>query len=897
MEREKIFNSYKNHLMDFKEGGTEYFKNMIRGYISHVRGADPLTFARRVDKGTKPDELMFIKVVRCVMLPFQKKIYEETIKNKKLVESLQLDEKLDTLDRKSEAVANFAFPGLSQDRKEMVGYFGKEGIGIVKNQIKTNYDLLNKKIASDIIGNKDESDLIYMSESGKTITGKILKIDYLKYFSIKFHTALKKLNKLVWGIKGPKTAFVYSNLVKVGIELFEEILLQNGYLEYQEDKNYQIRPETLCYYCGKTYRDHQGTKRISLSQNGGKKTTDSDSSDDEKGSVDSFTEGEMSDNSDSESSSSAEKVLPKEEAPPHQFFPGTFISVTGKPSEESAEIMPEDKKKLTNAFNIIENKTGKFIKFVLGSKVMNEGISLMNVSEVHVLDVYFNLGRVDQVVGRAIRHCSHYNIMSEDNRFPYVNVYKYVVSVKDGLSTEEELYQKAEMKYMLIKKVERSIKEVALDCPLNTNGNIFKEEVEKYKDCGKEGKDACPAICDYTTCHYKCDDIKLNAEFYDPNRKIYKKIPKDKLDYSTFTHSLARNEIEYAKKRIKELYMKKYVYTLHNILEYVKGSYDEDKRELFDEFFVFKGLDELIPVTENDFNNFRDTVIDKFNRQGYLIYINKYYIFQPFDQNEEVPMYYRTTYDKQIAQKLSLYNYLKNTTEYKQYKGKQGSDLAEDEEDLLKEDIAFYNFEDAMEYYDSRDEFKYVGIIDKEISRRKSKQIEDMKDVFKIREKRDKILDKKRGTGIPSLKGAVCSTSKNKEYLESIAKQLKIDSKHAETRTDICELVRLRMLELEKYSVGKEKITYIMIPTNHPEFQFPYNLEDRVEFIKRKLMDEIKFKIEINVKKEIRKDGKEKGLPFYKVIIKDNPKLKEYEKILEDLKGKKDGKDWAISVM
>ena len=81
----------------------------------------------------------------------------------------------------------------------------------------------------------------------------------------------------------------------------------------------------------------------------------------------------------------------------------------------------------------IENKDGKHIKFVLGSKVMNEGVSLSNVGEVHILDVYFNFGRVDQVVGRGIRWCSHYQQMNENNIYPYVNVYKYVVKLKEGL--------------------------------------------------------------------------------------------------------------------------------------------------------------------------------------------------------------------------------------------------------------------------------------------------------------------------------------------------------------------------------------------------------------------------------------------------------------------------------
>ncbi len=40
-----------------------------------------------------------------------------------------------------------------------------------------------------------------------------------------------------------------SNLVKVGIELFQETLLQNGYLEYQEEyTNYHIDNNTLCYF-------------------------------------------------------------------------------------------------------------------------------------------------------------------------------------------------------------------------------------------------------------------------------------------------------------------------------------------------------------------------------------------------------------------------------------------------------------------------------------------------------------------------------------------------------------------------------------------------------------------------------------------------------------------------
>ena len=830
--REKIFTSNKNYLMDFKENGLDYLKKMSRGYVSYLRGADPLTFAERVDKGEIPSSLIFTRVIRCKMLKFQHATYMEAIKDKD-----------DTLDKKSEAVANFVFPGLSQDRKSIQGYYGREGISILRNQLKTHYDLINKKIGTEVMDKKaEESDFVYLAENGKIITGKMLKLEYLKYFSIKFYVVLKKLQKLVQDKKGPGTAFIYSNLVKVGIDLFQEILIQNGYLEYQENySNYTIRPTTVCYFCGNTYNVHQ--------------TTDKHKD--------------------------------------HKFYPATFIPVTGK-SEENTDLIPEDKQKiLINVFNNIENKEGKLIKFVLGSKVMNEGITLENVREVHILDVHFNLGKVDQVIGRAIRHCKHYHITNDANRYPKVNIYKYVVSVDDGLTTEEELYKKAELKYLLIKKVERGIKENSIDCPLFRHGNIFPEELKKYKDCGTKDN-PCPAVCDYMQCNFKCDDPKLNKTYFDQDHDKYIKINKDRLDYSTFTNELARNEIDYAKNKIKEMYKTKYNYTLKQIISYVFNSYNEEKQELFNNFFVYKALDELIPITENDFNNFKDTILDKFNKPGYLIQRNKYYIFQPFDQNEDVPMYYRSTFDKHLLHKLTLYKYMKNTDVYKLYKGKKKKKYIT-KSHLLKE-VKVYDFESVQDYYDNRNEFDVVGIIDKELSRRKTNRPEEIKDVFKIRNKRSKILEKKRGTGIPSLKGAVCVTSKSKEYLVSIAKKVgaKIPEKN-ETRTNVCNLIKERLLHLEKYSTEKDnnKFTYIMIPKNHPIYPFPYNLEDRVKYIKQQITSHIKFKIDLKVEKNLDKKTK---LPWYNVKLQDSSKLKEFHKIFDDLKGVLEKGTWLFII-
>ena len=803
IQKELIFTNDKTYLMTLKEGGLEYLKKMARGYVSHLRGADPITFAKKKEMGVKPKGLLFTKIIQCKMAEFQRETYEEALK---LVD--------DSLDRKSEAVANFVFPGISEDKKTLSGLYGREGLNTLKNQLKNHHDKINSLIAKEIYGlDKYKEDYININEQTKNITGAILKKENLSKFSTKFHRALSDIYENIFYTddnKESRTSFVYSNLVKIGIELYQEILSVNGWLEYDEKKNYQIKDNTICYFCGCKNLEHD----IYLSKN---------------------------------------KNIPE-----HEFKPATYIVITGQSNEEVAEIIPENKIQiLDNVFSNIENKNGKLIKVVLGSKVMNEGISLRYVKTVHILDVYFNFGRVDQVVARAIRWCSHFDLMSKEHPYPEVKLYKYAVTLGNNeLSTEENLYYKAELKYLLINKVERGLKEVAIDCPLFREGNVFKDEIKEFDKCKTPSKDLlsveikennqkdynlCPSKCDFTNCDYKCDDKLLITKYYDPNRGIYKKLEKGNLDYSTFTTKLARGEIDYAKKKIMELYMTEYVYNLESIIDYVKESYDENKKELFDNFFVEKALDELIPISENDFNNYKDVIFDKTSRAGYLIYLDGYYIYQPFDENENVSMFYRTHNEFNLLSKLSLYNYINN--EKKSLK----ADMVVKNEIENKENI--YNFDEVMDYYDNREEFKYVGIVDREINRGKTKLYNEVEDVFKLREKREKILEKKRGTGIPSIKGAVCATSKQKEYLEDVAKLLglKITPKDT-TRYSICKKIKEKLIEHEKYAKGKNKITYIMIPSNHETLKFPLNIEDRNIYLQNKINQILSSTIKFNIK-------------------------------------------------
>jgi len=779
IDRDMVFTKHKNHLMAFKEGGREYFGKMLQGYISYAKGANAYLYAKQIDMGDIPNELMFTRLTQCTMNEFQINTYIHATENYN-----------DALDKKAAAASNFAFPYFCTENGLLEGKYGIEGINAVRTNIKTQKVKLFEALKKMGVKGKE---LITDNEKLKTIGGDILRRENLHIFSTKFTECVDIINSAI--NEDSKLGFIYSNFVKIGIELFEQVLLMNGYLEYEVNGNYSIKSDTRHYLTGESYEE--------------------------------FIKKNKKD----------------------QFFPATFVSVTGG-TEEGDDQIPEEKKRiLDTVFSIPDNKEGKFIKLVLGSKVMTEGVTIRNVGYIVILDTAYHLGQIIQVVGRGIRFCVHNAIASEDNPYPEVKVYKLIVEGLNGeLSSEGVLYQKAEQKYLLVKDCERLCKENAIDCPTNYNANISKQDMKDYDGCIKpleyallkDKGDAiqCPLKCDFQDCLFKCAGKKLNLKHYDKNNKSYKKIPKNSLDFSTFTHKLARNEINFCKEKIKEMYRFKYIYALEEILDYVKNSFTGEQYELFEEFFCYKALDELILITENDFNNFHDFIYDKNTVPGYLIYRNKFYIFQPINQHENVPMYYRTNYVKDLMDELTLNQYFKNTLDTK---------ILDEFTDITKKENQIeYDFDNVLEYYDTKEEAKYVGIIDKPVERKKIVN-QNLDDIFKIRERKSKNLAMKRGTGIQTLKGSVCFSSKDKKYLLNVAKAIGLTKFNTVTRTNICDAIRLRMLYLEKYSRSKDnnKVTWLIIPFNHPTYAFPLNLEDRVQSIIAKLHEKVNVKVSI----------------------------------------------------
>jgi len=763
MLREHIFTIDKSSNMTLKENGLEYFKKMARGYISYFRGADPFLFALKKEIGEIPPNLIFTPLVLCNMKQFQLNAYTEIIK--KFAE--------DALEKNSGSISNFALPLLDQNK--LSATYGNEGLNKLLKQLEHNHVLLCNAINKAIFNNKysNPQQLIHLTSSKTNFTGDILLEKNLEFFSTKMHRALKEILQLVDGKKGAATAFVYCNLVKIGIDIFEQVLIMNGFLEYNENNAYNINDDTIDYQYGLTYAEFK--KKF------GKK----------------------------------------------KFYPAVFIKFTGSNEDQELEEPDEKINILKKTFNDISNKNGKIIKIVLGSKVMNEGITLHNVKEVHILDTHYTLGRVIQVIGRAIRYCVHKDVTNEDNPYPEVNVYKYVVNLPNKDSAEIELYRKAEKKLMLIKKIERTMKEISIDCPINYQANTFIEEHEKSIKCispekTKDVKKQCTDLCDFLPCKYTCEDPKLTS-LYDPTNLIYKKLEKEKLNYSTFLLKYATNEIEYAKNKIKELFKIKYVYTLNDIVKYVKSTLSVDQSELFDDYFIYQALQQLLPISEDEFNKFTDVLYDRYNIPGYLIYRNVYYIFQPLNQPENVSLFYRTVYQRDLINDLTMSNYLKLFT-------------------LPKEEVVILEKSDFdINYYSNKKENDYVGIID----------IKDNNEVFKIRKSINSSdnIKKKRGEGIITQKGSTCEDKEKSEIL-LYSKKLNItddDVNKNSSRQIICNKIKDKLINLEKYN--KENITYLVIPYNHPTLEFPLNIHDRKDFIINRIKESTKYTVDIESSK------------------------------------------------
>jgi hypothetical protein len=137
------------------------------------------------------------------------------------------------------------------------------------------------------------------------------------------------------------------------------------------------------------------------------------------------------------------------------------------------------KDEIKAVYNQSANINGSKLKILLLSPSAKEGISLFNVRQAHILEPYWNVSRLSQIIGRANRYCSHKSLPKTERE---LKVYIYLsVHPNERMTIDQHIARIANQKNKLINEFERAMKEVAVDCQLNQYANQFKTKEDNFK--------------------------------------------------------------------------------------------------------------------------------------------------------------------------------------------------------------------------------------------------------------------------------------------------------------------------------------------------------------------------------------------------------------------------------
>ena len=245
-------------------------------------------------------------------------------------------------------------------------------------------------------------------------------------------------------------------------------------------------------------------------------------------------------------------------------------------------------------FNSLDNVDGKHIKIIIGSPVISEGITLKNVRQVHILEPAWNMSRINQIIGRAVRHHSHDALPKNERNveiYKYCSVYKQQSTARSNLYfIDKEKYILAEEKDRSNKKVERLLKQIAFDCNINSKLTSGVNNT---------------AECDYTDCRYKCLISPTNKNL-------------DKYTYNLYINFFDEFDIEINTSFIKDIFKKYFVWSVTDIINKIKNL-----EPMISSESIYTTLKQMI---DN-----KTIILDQYEREGFLIQKGDYIIFNPVD--------------------------------------------------------------------------------------------------------------------------------------------------------------------------------------------------------------------------------------------------------------------------
>ena len=585
-----------------KKGG-EILKKASIGYISYYRGENPSLFPYRIYsngsftpsfkyniKGHKiNDKLQYLKVFPTYFTKEQYDYYKsiigdnesfDNIINEKGNNKKEINNEKGTDDRNVkknivmtlQQVSNIIYPVKNKNKFT----YGTKGFQVNNNGNGAFYNTRAKIGKKTVKYFKYQDHVIYNKDTPNE--KPFLDISILQNVSPKISSVVNQI------INSKGISYVYSEYVDGGAMPVALALEQAGYerithhnesqlLDYSKNKNGGGgKSQPKCYLCGKNIKDpiHSPNNKLG-----------------------------------------------------HKFKVGKYVIIAGS-LMDNKNIVQE----YINILNSSDNADGKLIKVIIGTRVTGEGVDMRGIRQIHILEPWWNLSRLEQIIGRGIRYKSHMHL-DEKNR--NVELFQYVAlppttssqKDKDTETIDVYTYKKAEIKDIHIKEVEYLIKQMAIDCNFfkKNNVRIKNNIIKQITSSGEEvelktGDQSYSRECSYMkNCNYDCS--------WSP-----KTMPNE-INNDTYSINYSIDEIQSAIKYIINIFKTGYIFNLDTIYNYVI------KFKNIQKIFVYYGLNKLIKN--------KTTVLDKFLKKGTIIYKGDYYIFQPDEiANKDVPMYYRS---------------------------------------------------------------------------------------------------------------------------------------------------------------------------------------------------------------------------------------------------------------
>ncbi len=230
----------------------------------------------------------------------------------------------------------------------------------------------------------------------------------------------------------------------------------------------------------------------------------------------------------------------------------------------SGEVDISDRVAIQRIYNSAANKYGGQIDMILLSSTGAEGLDLKNVRHIHIMEPYWNWGRVDQIKARGVRNDSHIMLQqAERNVQPYIYLAIPPQSeISDGAkvsTTDTELYEESILDSIVIESFLSAIKEVSIECMVNGE--------EYCRSCNPTNQllytdDIARDMVTSDPCKQLKEETIIAQEFEFAGTKYYYTADKDSIyDYKIIVYDSAINKYhqleessEQFKKVMAELY-------------------------------------------------------------------------------------------------------------------------------------------------------------------------------------------------------------------------------------------------------------------------------------------------------------------------------------------------------